>query len=322
LTQYFWWMGNPDQAIESGHRALAIAKDLGDFVLHVIATFGLGVVHHSLGDYRRAIDVLETTMDSLTGDLRHERFGLPGPPSVFFRVWLVQCLAELGEFARAIALGEEARAIAEAVERPFSRIQAHYGLGFVYLRKRALDRAIPIFERSLGLCETWNIPIWFPRIASALGYAYALSGRTTEALPLLEQAVERATSQRILFGYSLAAAWLSEAYLLAGRVDDATAHAEHALALPREHGERGYEAWAWRLLAEIASRRDPPDVAEAESRYGRSLALAEQLGMRPLLAHCHQGLGALHRRAGRAGEADDHFATAARLFRELDMPLR
>jgi class 3 adenylate cyclase/tetratricopeptide (TPR) repeat protein len=320
ITQYFWWMGDPDRAIISGQRAFDIAAATGDFALEVIANFALGVVYHSLGEYAQAMKVLERGVESVQGDLSRERFGLAGLPSVFFRIWLIQCHTERGEFAAGLRRGEEGLRLAEAVDHPFSLIQACYGLGFLYVRKGELQRAIPVLERGLSLCQDWNIPIWFPRVASTLGYAYTVSGREAEGLSLLEGAVTVASSKRILFGHSLALSWLSETYLTAGRRDDAIVIGQRALALPREHKERGYEAWALRLLGEVASRSDPLEAEVAEDYYQQGLDLAERLGMRPLVAHCHLGLGKLYRRTRPSPDAEQHHLIAATtLFRDMGM---
>jgi hypothetical protein len=89
--------------------------------------------------------------------------------------------------------------------------------------------------------------------------------------------------------------------------------------LARDHGHRGSEAWALRLLGEIASNGDRPDVAAAKTHYGAAVALASELGMRPLVAHCHLGLGRLHRRAGTRAEAEPHLAAAGAMYHELGM---
>ena len=98
--------------------------------------------------------------------------------------------------------------------------------------------------------------------------------------------------------------WLSEAYLLAGREADARAAAQRALGLARQHKERGHEAYTLLLLGEIASREDPLDIGKAEDHYRQALTLAEELGMRPLIAHCHVGLGKLYRRRGNRQQAE------------------
>jgi tetratricopeptide (TPR) repeat protein len=161
----------------------------------------------------------------------------------------------------------------------------------------------------------------FPWSASPLGYAHALAGRVAEALPLLEQSVERAASMRFTVSQSLWIARLSEAYLLAGRIDEAITEALRALELSREHKERGHQAWVCRLLGAIATHKNPPDVEGAEDRYRQALALAEELGMRPLIAHCHVGLGKLYRRIRSRQQAEEHLTTATTMMQEMEMGL-
>jgi tetratricopeptide (TPR) repeat protein len=122
-------------------------------------------------------------------------------------------------------------------------------------------------------------------------------------------------------GRSLRTIRLSEAYLLAGREADARAAAQRALGLARQHKERGHEAYTLRLLGEIAAHKDPPDVREAEDHYRQALALAEQLGMRPLIAHCHVGLGKLYRCAGERRKAEVHLTNGVAMMREMEMGL-
>jgi tetratricopeptide (TPR) repeat protein len=187
----------------------------------------------------------------------------------------------------------------------------------VHLRNGNVEKAIITLERGLRLCQIWNIRRWLPRTASALGYAYALSGQITEALPLLEQAVEL----REVGIISYLVGQLGKGYLLAGRIEDAIVQAGGALDLARQYKQRGDEAYALRLLSEIAAHKDPPDVEAAEGHYRQALALAEELGMRPLVAHCHVGLGKLYRRIGSRQQAEEHLTTAIAMMREVKMGL-
>src|SRR5262249_19803756 len=155
---------------------------------------------------------------------------------------------------------------------------------------------LAMLDRAVGLYEHWGIANFFAQAAPPFAYARALSGRALEAIPLVERAVEQAASMQYGGEQSTRVTYLGEVYYLAGRVDDARAAAERALALAQEHGERGYEAWAWRLRGEIAAHADPCPVDQAESYYRQALALSEELGMRPLVAHCHLGLGSLYQR--------------------------
>ena len=107
--------------------------------------------------------------------------------------------------------------------------------------------------------------------------------------------------------------------MLAGRLEEAHALAERALALAREHQERGHEAYALRLLGDIAARHEPPGVEQAEAYYRQALALADELGMRPLVAHCHLGLGTLYLKIGRPEQARAELSAAIALYRAMEM---
>jgi tetratricopeptide (TPR) repeat protein len=224
MTEYFRVVSDLDHAVESGQRALALATTLGDVGLRVVANFYMGSVYYDLGDYRRAVDCLRWNVASLEGDLIHERFGMTGLPSVLSRVYLSYSLAELGVFAEGTARGEEGVRIAQMIAHPFSRIWAYAGIGKLYIDQGDFHRGILVLERSLELCQTWDIPILFPQVARVLGTAYALSGRVPEALPLLEQAASqgRRGAQALWFAH------LSKGYLLTGRTEDALKYAQQA----------------------------------------------------------------------------------------------
>jgi tetratricopeptide (TPR) repeat protein len=225
----------------------------------------------------------------------------------------------VGAFAEGNARAAETLRIAEAAEVTTSRIQADLAMGLVALRQGELNKAIAVLERGLGLCQSANLPFWFPRVGSALGCAYTLTGRVAEGLPLLEQAVTQAVAIGQMLHQPLWVAYLAEAYLISGRREDAMVHGERALALAREHKERGHEAWTLRLLGEIAARHAPPQVGPAEAHYQQALALADELGMRPLMAHCHHGLGTLYAVTGQQEQARMALSAAIALYRALDM---
>ncbi len=200
-----------------------------------------------------------------------------------------------------------------------SLMYTYAGAGILWLLRGELSQATPVLERGFELCRVRNFPMPFRLTASSLGIAYALSGRLAEAIPLLEQALEQATSMKLMIGRSIFVARLGQGYLLSGRVDDALRIAGHALEVSREQRERGYEAYTLRLLGEIAAQSNPPDIRNAQACYRQAMNLADQLGMRPPVAHCHLGLGKLYRRTGSRSDADTHLAAATSLLREMDM---
>ncbi len=157
-------------------------------------------------------------------------------------------------------------------------------------------------------------------MTSDLGAAYAHSGRVAQAVPLLEQAIEQHTSIRSTAGLSPRMTELARAYLLMGRFDEATAFAERALSLSLTHREQGHHAHATCLLGDITAQTAPFSAEQAASTYRRALALAEELEMGPLSAHCRLGLGRVCRRAGLHDQALEHLSAASALFGDMDMP--
>src|SRR5262249_28021950 len=176
-------------------------------------------------------------------------------------------------FAEGKALGDEGLRLAEAVEHPGSLMFASYGIGLLAPRQGDLPRALLQLERALHLCQDLDFPGYFPRMAAALGAAYTLAGHVADTIPLLIQAIEQSMAMGRAQFEALCGLSLGEAYLLGGRLEEACVHAERILTLTREHQERGTEAYVLRLLGEIATRREPPERAGAETHYRQTLAL-------------------------------------------------
>jgi class 3 adenylate cyclase/tetratricopeptide (TPR) repeat protein len=315
LANYLWQVGEHESAVAYGERALALGTAAGDFDLQLQARYYVSMPYYSLGAFRRAADLLDQNVASLQGGLLHERFGLHYVPAVGSRVWRMTCLVDRGEFAEGFALADEALRIAETVGDPFSLILAIFGAGHLHLTRGALREAIPMLERGLAICHERDIPLLVVHVASRLGYAYALSGRVADSLPLLEQAA----SSTLVCYRPFSAAWLGEAYLLMGRREDATECAAGALKLARQLKQRGDEALCRRLQGEIAARADPPAAENAALHYREALALADELSMRPLAAHCHHGLGTLYQQVGHPEQAQAALTTAVAMYRAMQM---
>ncbi|MBI1847349.1 MAG: tetratricopeptide repeat protein, partial [Candidatus Rokubacteria bacterium] len=318
LTNSAFVTGDMERAVDVGERTLMLAQAAGDAGLRVVARSNLAQIYNGLGDYAKAVALARENVAVLTGPLRHERFGMAGVASVLSRSFLVRSLAETGEFEEALALVGESVGIAEAAESPFSLVNALYDWGFTCLRKGDLRDAVPRLERGVELCRTADIPYLVPQTSAVLGAVYAGLGRADEGVTLLERAVQQSSSVRRMRGHSSWIAWLGEAYLRAGRVEDAMQLAQDALAVSREHGRRGHEAWALRLVGEARAARDAGDE-RAERAYEAAAALAGELGMRPLVGHCRLGLGRQAAQAGERNAAHEHLRAAERLFAELGM---
>jgi hypothetical protein len=70
----------------------------------------------------------------------------------------------------------------------------------------------------------------------------------------------------------------------------------------------------------MAAHGDSPKTDPAENWYRQALVLADELGMRPLAAHRHLGLGTLYQKLGPDAEAQAELSTAAELYRKIEVP--
>jgi tetratricopeptide (TPR) repeat protein len=230
---------------------------------------------------------------------------------------LVRVLASTGRYREAVSRGEEAVRMAEDLGHPAPIAWTLGRLGRVYLALGDVDQAIALSARSLALArerEVHNLIEW----ASAdLGVAFALAGNFDEAFARLEEAVAVGQSTGSLNPSTLVS--LGRAYLSAGRLEDASRYAREALAVCRQRTVRTVEAEALHLIGDIAARREPRALDDAVQRYRQALALSDDLGMRPLVAHCHLGLGKLYREIGRREEARAELSTAIEMFRSMEM---
>jgi class 3 adenylate cyclase/tetratricopeptide (TPR) repeat protein len=311
--------GHVTEVRRLAQRVEAIAEGLGDVPLQIAAQYYLTAAPYLSGDYRGTEHVCRKLMQSLHGQQTRERFGLVVSPAVWSHVQLARALAERGVFHEGDVHGQEAIRIAEALGHPFSVVVGCLGLAHLKSVRGELSQAARLLESAVAQCREWDITSHTPIAMASLGHVYAWSGRIGEGISYLQQALTAFESAGIGYYHSLSVEQLGEAYLLADQIENARASADRAVMLARGRGERGYEAYALRLLGEIASHCDPPDFEQVESHYRQAMVLASELEMRPLVAHCHLGLGRFYRRTGKCEQAQGHMTTATAMYGEMGM---
>jgi tetratricopeptide (TPR) repeat protein len=308
-----------DEAVALADRALAIGLEIRDLGLEVAARFHLANAYYELGQHRQAAEQLRDTLTRLGGDLAQERFGLAVPAAVLCRVWLAWSLAEQGDFADAVGQAGEARRLAEAAGRRLDLTYALRAGALTYIWKGDLDQARAWSEQLVDLSGAEDLAVGQPTGLAVLGYTEALAGDLGRARSLVEAALAGLMSRNQRSLCSLFGTWLGEIAILEGHLAEAQKQGELALALAHRHRQRGNEASALRLLGEVSARRDPLESAVAEAAFRDASAMGAQLGMKPLVAHCHLGLGKLSRRTGQREQAQEHLTTATTMYREMGM---
>src|SRR5262245_61969958 len=316
-------VGEHRGALDASQQALGIASELRDPDLQLEAKYRLAQAYFAVGDLDRAtamfLETVEAFADRRGAPQRLSRATeLPDFFQAWPHAWLGLLLSHLGRFEAALEHAEQALQIAERTNHPHTLVEAHASLGGVSLERGDLHAAQRVFERGIGLLRQGSARDM--NLLSGLGYVYALSGRLSEAIPLLEETVRSEVSiSAMASGLAVRMSRLAEAYLWAGRAEEAVSYARSAVELSTKHHERANEATALRVLAEIIALGASRDATGAAQHYADSLALAHELGMRPLVAHCHMGLGKLYRRMAMRHRAMEHLKTARGGYREMDM---
>jgi class 3 adenylate cyclase/tetratricopeptide (TPR) repeat protein len=319
LVNYHYLKGEPDAAIAYGERCLAIGEAGQDVALQALARGYMGYSYHAQGRYREAESVLMQNVERLE-EVRGKDGGAQTTVSYASSTgWLAFALAELGEFDLATSYAEIGQRAAEADRHAYAQAIAWTLAGLVALRRGHMEKALHLLERSLEACREKQLTVWQPIPSSLLGLTRARVGRPEDGLPLLEDGV-RLTEELGVKAYL--ASWtvnLAGGLLAAGQPERAQEVAQRALDLALAHKERGHQAYALRLLGELAARAEARDLDRAEKSLTQAQALAEELGMRPLLGRILLSLGEVYRLGGDHGKAEAHIFRAISLFREMDM---
>jgi class 3 adenylate cyclase/tetratricopeptide (TPR) repeat protein len=316
LGNHAWSTGDLEQSATLAERALHLANEVQDFDFEIFSRFVLAQAYHGMGYYSRTIHLARMNVDSLDRDRLRAAIAGNALPSVNNRTWLAIALAEVGGFLEGITRSEEGIEIGEAINHLYSILHGYWGMAILLLGQGYNEAAIKVMKRCLGLCEKAQLPFLESFFLACLAPAYARAGLQEEGLKVVESAVESFRAEGARFGCVLAEVHRGEVYLLAGRPEEASAFAFEAIELCRSIKARGYEAWGLKNLADIVCQASGHDAGQAESRYGQAMALAEELGMRPLLAHCHRGLGMLYGRTGGKDRAREQYGKAIDILRQ------
>jgi class 3 adenylate cyclase/tetratricopeptide (TPR) repeat protein len=325
LGHHFWTVGDHERSVASNEHGSSLLIPLQDLDLKIGIYCYLAQAYHGRGDYQKAIDYAAWNIAALESDPLSIHKSWRGTaralPSVFSRCWLAWSMSEVGNFKDGATRAEEGIKIAEAADHLFSLFHASWGAGVLFLRQGNLQRAIKALERSRWICQIIKLVLMNNFTIPHLGFAYALDGRIKEGLTLLEEAVQQTEALGMMFCHTISLTLIGEAFLMSGRINDAIKAGQRALELCRKYSCRGYEGWALRLLGEIFSHEKGYGFQTAENYYREAMALAKELGMRPLMAHCHLGLGRVYRLAEKIEQAKLHLVEATRMFRDMEMPL-
>ena len=314
-----WVSAQYPEGIRYAEQASSVAEATDNVGLRIASVFLLGAGKAAVGDYVIAAQLLGRVVDGPDGQVAKRLPSDIGSHYVGSCFWLVLSLLAVGDFARARTYTDAAHDVADAFDSPHDQATAYLTRAIALADQGDFAEAVLWSERAVRLCEATPILPWLSTANAHLGWTLALSRRAREGLGYLERSVMIHESLGMKVYLSMFYARWAEGLLLEGDVVRARERAQQALDLAARSGERGIEATAYHLLGAAFATGAAADIEQALRHYERARALGAELGMRPLVAHCHLGLGELHRRTGKREQAHEHLTTARTMYREMGM---
>ena len=307
-----------EEALDTGARALNIARELGDNRLELTADMYMARARLSRGEFQTATEMFKDIIRTMEERKLSEFLNLPVTPIIYARSNLARSLAEVGAFSEAAVHAGEAVRRANAGGQPESIVWGHWAIGLVALIQGAHKDAAPVFEWLLDFCATHDLDAYPSRIMAALGRTKTRLGELDRGLQLLEQAVVLDETAEPQTTRSFTLTCLSEGHFMAGDFEQASTRANEALQLSRKNQERSVEAYASWLLA-LSYHSQVPGAEDALGMLQTATRIATELSLNPLLAHCHLWTGEVYEAGGDRPKAVEHRERGQSLLEKLGM---
>jgi tetratricopeptide (TPR) repeat protein len=285
-----WAAGEYREALAVARRSLEIAEQSSDVRLRALALFRVGLSLYSIGDYAGSSAALRQTCTLLTGSLRFERIGMAAITTVIAGGFLVTALCDMGELEEAERRLAETMTSAAESRDIYSIASAQLPRCILALARSDTATAIPALEGLLGAAKAGGVLSVVRLMEVFLGRAKFIAGDVTGGLALLSPKGPAGSSERSYLD-GRGGIWLAEAMLASGSADEAEALLKGVERDITERGEASHLAECWALKGKLAMARG--DVAAATREFGRGLAQARKLSMRPLREACEAELAAI-----------------------------
>ena len=233
----------------AGEAAYAIANAIDSAPLTFAALHNIGIIHHEIGEFKKAVEVHRRCQKMITAELDAKRAGWASYPSVSLHTFLANSLLELGEIEEAEAMAEEAVRFADTANHSYSRSLIYHIRGRIHLARGEVAAAVAIMEKAWRICVDLEIIQMYPVTAARLAKSYLEAGNIDAALRVisLPEKLDVPEKENTYGWYYLFLAQ-ARAFLMSDQRAQWLRTAKRALQLPEERGERPQQAHALKLL--------------------------------------------------------------------------
>jgi predicted ATPase len=270
-------------ARQIGEQLVQLAEQAGDPVLLTGAHFALGNTLFLQGELRVAQAHFEQVAE-VYDPTQHRALALlyGQDPGVTARSWSAAALWLLGHPGQAAERSQEAVALAQKLDHPFSQGYALYCASWVHQMLRDAETSRAWAEASIAISSQHGFPFWVTYSTIQHGWALAMLGEVEEGIAELDQALAAAQAMGAGIGRPYFISMLAEAKGMAGQMEDALTLIAEALETLEESGERWVEAEIFRVKGDLLLAQSVANQAEAAACYRQALDVARRQGAKSL----------------------------------------
>lgn len=321
LAMAQWMQGDHAAAAGSARFVLEHAQRTNDLPLQIFGKHTLANAEHGQGRLKDAISLHRQVIETLAQHgLENQRLGWAGLPSVMSRAFLGWFLIETGQFDDARKEIEAGCALADAAKQPYSQVLIHAGEGLYQLRRGYPERAVPILEPTLKMCQ--RVFTMEAMLAGWLGTALVQVGRPADALAVAQDSFRRgAHLAGGMYTWFYLFKAIGEAHAALGNAAEALVWADKAIQVTKDAQESLHYAQGLKSRGDIRLQLSLP-IEAAVKDLEEARQIAEQHGLLPLVAECDLSLARTLGRLRHAPEARRLASRAAQAFRALGLERR
>jgi class 3 adenylate cyclase/DNA-binding SARP family transcriptional activator/predicted ATPase len=288
-----------------------------DPALAVVAHYALGnssLLLAELSEARRHFEegILRYAPEQRRGSV----FGSAQDPGVACQGYSALCLWLLGYPDQARIRGQDALALAHALEHPFSVAFAQCCFAFVSQFRRDVRNAYEQAEAAVALATEHGFAAWAAVATSFRGWALSMEGKTEKGVTELQQGMAALRAMGAGIWLPFRCTMLAEAFDLLGNKKEALQSLAEAQTLLDQTEERWWEAEMYRLQGTLLLRHSITPLAEAETWLQRALDVARRQQAKSLELRAATSLARLWRDQGKHREARDMLAPVYGWFTE------
>lgn len=311
MGRMYYSLGKMAQALPWFNQCIEMAENLRDDQMLALPYNVIGRTCLFTAEFTKGIAYLEKGIPML--------MRLGNQDEVIYSTGLLGLIYGLtGDFEKSFQLAYKALDMSIKMENKTREAVTNLYLEVINIQRGCWKDAINNGKKVVAICRRIDNPVIEGIGIYSMGYATFHQGDRQKGHQLLRSGIEKVEATGASFTLGLGYGWWADTHALAGHKEETEFCAGKAFDLIQV-GERWGEAAAYRALAIIASKEEPPAWDKVDAHMGKSLRVAEERQARPELAVGYFRYAEILHARGDLKTAGEYLARSVNLFSEMGM---